>query len=476
MTRHPNLITNEICFTSAVELRKGYANGALGVVEVARAVLDQIERLNPQLNAFYLICDDVIEQAERSQTRIDSGTAGALEGIPISLKDHVLVKGLRSPFGSLAGDEGPATADSIIWERMRAAGAVLIGKTIMPAFGHMGVTHGYRFGITRNPWNLAHSPGGSSGGGGAAVASGMGPITIGTDGGGSIRIPSSFSGIFGLKPSLGRVPMFPTMGNSDQLSHGGPMTRTVSDAALTLGVIAGPDERDNISLPGPVPDYLDGLDELDPTTVKIAYAPELGFLAVDPQVAAVTRAAIDRLADAGCQIEEVGQIWDDPTEEFMNLFCTNYALRSGDDLERDRDRLEPSYIKMVEQGLSLPRRQLIAAGARRRTMVAAGRALFAKNDILLLPTVAIPPLPVGMSAPPGPAGDDGPLSWVANTFVFNMTGYPAASCPCGFADGQLPIGLQVVGPRFADAKVLAHSRLIEKILPWADQVPAVVGS
>ena len=219
--------------------------------------------------------------------------------MPVSLKDHVLVDGLPTPYGSLASAGNVAKEDSIVWERLRSAGAVLIGKTIMPTFGHMGVTHSYLHGITRNPWNLDYSPGGSSGGGAAAVAAGMGPLTIGTDGGGSIRIPSSFSGIFGLKPSFGRVPLYPIVGGSEQLTHAGPMTRTVADAALMLSVIAGPDERDNLSLPGPAADYLEGLEDLEPSQTRIAYAPQLGYAEVDDQVASAVRRAIDALADAG---------------------------------------------------------------------------------------------------------------------------------------------------------------------------------
>ena len=466
--------SSTIGFTSACELIRAYSERRLGVVEVTRALLDRIGRFNPALNAFYLVCDDALEQAARAQARIDAGAAGPLEGIPLALKDHTLVKGLESPYGSLANAGSIASTDSIIWERLRAAGAVLLGKTIMPAYGHMGVTHGYLHGITRNPWNLAHSPGGSSGGSAVAVAGGMGPIAIGTDGGGSIRIPSSFSGIYGIKPSLGRVPMYPTIGSSDQLSHGGPMTRTVADAALALNVLAGPDERDNISLPGPVPDFLAKLDSLEPGRARIGYAPELGFARVDPEVAAVCRAAVDRLADAGCRIEEVGPVWDDPTEDFMTLFCTTYALRSGADLERDRHLLEPTFVAMVERGLALSREQVIAAGARRRAMVARGRTLFESVDVLLLPTVAVPPLKVGMDGPTGGEAS-GIENWAAHTYTFNMTGYPAASCPAGFAGGNLPIGLQVVGPRFSDRRVLAYSSLLERLLPWADKVPPMPG-
>ena len=462
-----------IGFTSARELVRAYSERRLGAVEVARALLDRIERFNPGLNAFYLVCEDALEQARQAQVQIDAGRAGPLCGVPVVLKDHTLVKGLPAPYGSLANAGSIAAEDSIIWERLRAAGAVLLGKTIMPAYGHMGVTHSYLHGITRNPWNPAHTPGGSSGGSAVAVAGGMAPVAIGTDGGGSIRIPSSFSGIYGLKPSLGRVPMYPTIGNSDQLSHGGPMTRTVADAALTLNVLAGPDERDNISLPGPVPDYLDGIDELDPPRTRIAYAPELGFAQVDPEVAAVCRSAVDRLSDVGCRIEEVGAIWDDPSEDFMALFSTNYALRSGADLERDRALLEPTYVAMVEHGLSLSREKVIAAGARRREMVARGRELFERFDVLLLPTVAVLPLKVGTDAPADADGLE-PLSWAAHTYTFNLTGYPAASCPAGFAAGNLPVGLQVVGPRFADQMVLSYSRLLEKILPFAEERPPLV--
>ena len=468
-TDHSIAASAEIGFASACDLINRYSERRLGVAEVTTALLERIARFNPSLNAFYLVCDDALEQAERAQAEIDSGQAGPLCGIPVVLKDHTLVKGLPAPFGSLASADNIADVDSIIWERLRGAGAVLLGKTIMPAYGHMGVTHSYLHGITRSPWNPAYSPGGSSGGSAVAVACGMSPIAIGTDGGGSIRIPSSFSGIYGIKPSLGRVPMHPIIGNADQLSHGGPMTRTVADAALAMNVLAGPDERDNISLPGPVPDYLAGLDGIEPRRARIGYAPELGFAPVDPAVAAVCRAAVDRLVDAGCQVEEFEPVWDDPAEDFMALFSTNYALRSGPELDRDRHLLEPTYVAMVEHGLSLSPARIIAAGASRREMVARGRELFERFDVLLLPTVVVPPLKVGTDAPGGEW--PGIEAWAAHTYTFNMTGYPAASCPAGLTPDGLPIGLQVVGPRFADQLVLQYSHLLERIVPWVDQVP-----
>jgi len=346
----------------------------------------------------------------------------------------------------------------------------MLGKTNTPAFGWLGATHNLVFGITRNPWNLERTPGGSSGGASAAAAAGLGPLHIGTDGGGSIRIPASCTGIFGHKPSYGRIPTYPVSG-AWSLSHIGPLTRTVADAALVLTVTAGADERDQYSLPGPRVDYVKAL-RGSLKGLRVAYADDLGFAdAVDPEVRASCAKAARAFRELGCRVEEITPGWPSPREPWGEIFCGGIAARMAPYLDRRND-IEPGLYQIIETALKNPPTKYVQAWFDRLAWWQHPRALFEKYDLLLTPTIACPPFPVGLDNPTEIAGTPvEAYAWIPFTYPFNMTGQPASSVPCGFTKDGLPIGLQIVGRRFDDVTVLRASAAFERAHPWAHRRP-----
>jgi Asp-tRNA(Asn)/Glu-tRNA(Gln) amidotransferase A subunit family amidase len=467
--------TDDLCWIPATGLAVLIRKKKVSPVEVIDAVLDRIERLNPQLNAYVTVTADRARAAARAAERAlarRSARPGPLHGVPFSVKDLVITKGVRTTFGtSLYRDHVP-TEDAPMVERLENAGGIMLGKTNTPTFGWIGATHNLLFGPTRNPWNLERTPGGSSGGASAAVAAGLGPLGIGTDGGGSIRIPSSFAGIFGLKPSFGRIPTYPPSA-AWSLSHVGPMTRTVADAALMLDVCAGPDERDPGSLPAAPGRHVKALGR-DIKGLRVAYADDLGFVeAVDPEVASVCAQAARDFRRLGCRVETVSPGWPSPREAWYEIFCGGIATRLAPYRER-REEIEPGLLRIIEAALKNPSTTYVEAWFERLAWGQHPRALFEKYDLLLTPTVACPPFAVGLDNAPEIAGRPvRPYSWTPFTFPFNLTGQPAASVPCGFTRDGLPIGLQIVGRRFDDVTVLRGAAAFERAHPWANARPAV---
>jgi aspartyl-tRNA(Asn)/glutamyl-tRNA(Gln) amidotransferase subunit A len=309
-------MSDDLCNLSATQLLQLYRAKVLSPVDVVRAALVRIEELNPRLNAFNFTAPDALNSAKASEARWAKGEPmGLLDGVPASIKDILLTKGWPTLRGSsTVNAKGPWNDDAPAVARLREAGAVLLGKTTTPEFGWKGVTDSALTGITRNPWNTGCTPGGSSGGGAAAVAAGMGPLTIGTDGGGSIRIPCGFTGLFGLKPSFGRVPAWP-LSPFGTVAHLGPITRTVADAALMMNVLTLPDARDWTALPYDPRDYRVGLED-GIRGLRIAYSPDLGYVKVNPEVAALVREAVQVFANLGAHIEEVGPGFENPAEIF----------------------------------------------------------------------------------------------------------------------------------------------------------------
>ena len=357
-------------------------------------------------------------------------------------------------------------------ERMKAAGAIMLGKTNTPTFGWIGATHNLVFGITRNPWNLDRTPGGSSGGASAAAAAGLGPLHIGTDGGGSIRIPASCAGVFGHKASYGRIPTHPVSG-AWSLSHIGPLTRTVADAALVLTVCAGPDERDQYSLPASGEDYVKSL-RGGIKGLRVAYTDDLGFvLAVDPEVRASCAKAARAFRELGCKVEEVKPGWPSPREAWGEIFCGGIATRMAPYIDRPGD-IEPGLLRIIETTLKNPPSKYVQAWFDRLAWWQHPRAFFETYDLLLTPTIACPPFKVGLDNATEIAGKAAEAyAWIPFTYPFNMTGQPAASVPCGFTKDGLPIGLQIVGRRFDDATVLRASAAFERARPWAQHRPVL---
>jgi aspartyl-tRNA(Asn)/glutamyl-tRNA(Gln) amidotransferase subunit A len=474
---------DDLCWTPATDLAALIRRKKVSPVEVVDAVLARIEIMNPRLNAYVTVLGDQAraqaKAAERAVTR-KSATLGPLHGVPFSVKDLVITRGVRTTFGTPLFRDNVPDEDAPIVARMKAAGGIMLGKTNTPTFGWIGATHNLVFGVTRNPWDLERTPGGSSGGASAAVAAGLGPLAVGTDGGGSIRIPASLAGIFGHKPSYGRIPLYPVSA-AWSVSHVGPMTRTVADAALMMNVCAGPDERDQYSLPadrhvsarrgqGHV-DYLKALTG-SLTGLRIAYSDDLGFAeAVDPEVRAECASAARVFRELGARVEIVAPKWPSPKEAWKQLFCGGIATRMAGFHDR-RDEIEPGLLGLIDATLAQPPTAYVQAWFDRLAWWQHPRAFFEKYDLLLTPTVACPAFDADADGPgeiAGVAVDR--YGWIPFTYPFNLTGQPAASVPCGVTRAGLPIGLQIVGRRYDDLGVLRASAAFERARPWAGLMP-----
>jgi aspartyl-tRNA(Asn)/glutamyl-tRNA(Gln) amidotransferase subunit A len=469
------MANDELCLLSAVELAAAVRAKQVSPVEATRAVLERIERLNPKLNAFCTVTPDAaLATAKQIEAAIMRGDdVGPLAGVPISIKDLIYVKDMRVTFGSKLFEQNVVTEDTPLVERLRRAGAVIVGMTNTPEFGWKGVTDNRVFGIARNPWNLDLTPGGSSGGASSAVAAGLGPIGIGTDGGGSLRIPGAFCELVGYKASYGRVPNYPGSG-VDSLRHTGPLTRTVADAALTLDVIAGPDERDPHSLPSDsAKGYLASLEQ-GVRGLKVGYSPTLGYAWIDPEIAALCADAAKHFAASGATVEEIEVDWGNCYEVWGVFFYGGIAARVAGYPAEKRGLLDPGLQPIVEQGLKLTAVDYVNALVARNLFWQKVRATFERYDLLITPTLSVPPFAVGKNRPDLPAGPNGAeLRWSPFTYPFNLTGQPAISVPCGRTKADLPVGLQIVGRRFADATVLRAARAWEQIQPWAERRPAL---
>jgi len=464
----------DLCYMPASDLAAAVRMKQVSPVEVVNAILSRIEQVNPRLNAFCLVTADAARQAaQAAEQAVMRGEAlGPLHGVPVSIKDLVITKGVRTMRGSKLYEHDVPTEDAPVVERLKAAGAIILGKTTTPEFGFKGVTDSPVTGITRNPWHLERTPGGSSGGSGVAVATGMGPLAVGTDGGGSIRIPSSFCGIYGLKPHLGRVPVYPASTIGD-ISHVGPMTRTVRDAALMLNAIAGADDWDRLSLPTSHSDYLQAV-EGDIRGLRVAWSADLGFAVVDPQVMQITEAAVAAFSELGCHVEEINPSFDNPGEFFQYFFYVNLGTMLQDYPGYER-QIDPQLLANIAEVKGVSGQDYARVMLRRGAIFDKIQRLFATYDVLLCPTVAVPPFEVGIEGPTQIAGRAvDRRTWIAMTPLFNLTGQPAATVPCGFTNEGLPIGLQVVGRRFDEATVLRASAAFEAIRPWAQKRPPVI--
>jgi aspartyl-tRNA(Asn)/glutamyl-tRNA(Gln) amidotransferase subunit A len=463
----------DLCFMPATDLAGAIRAKEISPVQAVEAVLDRIAAINPSINAIVTVTEELARTTARDvEKRITRGEpVGPLAGVPVTIKDLIMVKGVRTTWGSRIFERFIAPEDAPAVERLRAAGAVIVGMTNSPEFGYRATTDNPVFGETRNPWSLEHTPGGSTGGGAAAVAAGMGQLTLGTDAGGSIRIPASCCGIFGFKPTLGRVPAAPVYGGLETLAHTGPMTRTVRDAALAMSVIAGPDPRDLGSLPNDGTDWLAAPDG-GIAALRVAWTPDWGYAPVDPDVLNITEAAVRRLSASGASIDVASPRFEDPSESFNTLFPAFVAARLERYLAEWRTRMDPGLVKYIEMGQRPSAVEFVQAGNVRRTLNDAFRDFFRTYNLLLTPTLAAPPLPLGRHFYEEIAGKRvGPTGWLAFTFPINMLGYPAATVPAGWTTAGLPVGLQIIGPRFADALVLRAAAAFEAAQPWADRRP-----
>ncbi|PYM05397.1 MAG: amidase [Candidatus Rokuibacteriota bacterium] len=466
------MANDELCWMSAADLAAAVSRKKISPVDVVDAVLARIEKLE-RLNAYVTVVADGARKAARAAERAvmkKGARLGPLHGVPFSVKDLVITNGVRTTFGTPLYKDHVPTEDAPMVERLKAAGAIMLGKTNTPTFGWIGATHNLLFGATRNPWNLERTPGGSSGGASAAVSAGLGPLAIGTDGGGSIRIPSSFAGIFGLKPSFGRIPTYPPSA-AWSLSHVGPMTRTVKDAALMMNVCAGPDERDVYSLPAAPVDYVRAL-KGSLRGLRVAYSDSLGYAKIlDPEVRAATAQAARVFREFGCRVEEVNPGWPSPFEAWRPIFAGGIAARLAPYLG-ERDKIDAGLLRIIDETLKASPTVYVQAWFDRLAWWQHPRQFFAKYDLLLTPTLACPAFKVGLDNATEIAGKPVPeWAWTPFTYPFNLTGQPASSVPCGFTASGLPIGLQLVGRRFDDVTVLRASAAFEAARPWAHKRP-----
>lgn len=455
---------------SAIDLIAGYRSGDFSPVEVTDAVLDRIERLDPKLNAFVTVTPELArEQAQAAERAYREGNAGALAGVPTSIKDLTVTKGIRTTRGSLLFKDWVPDFDPPVMERIYTSGAVTIGKTNSPEYGWKGETTNRVSGTTHNPWKYGLTPGGSSGGGSAAVAIGFGPLAQGSDGAGSIRIPCSFSGIFGLKPSFGLIPQYPPSPSGD-ISHVGPMTRTVADSALFLTILAGADARDRLSWSSGI-DYLAALDRPLPK-LRIAWSPNLGHAKVDPEIAALTAQAARALAELGHEVAEATPDVADPIESLDMIWAAGMSGGYRGNLAEVADLIDPGRLAMIE---AAPKFSIVDFGAgavARAAYVDGMRRFMERYDLLLTPTMPCPPFPAGLDQPEESGRPSlSSLGWTPFTYPFNLTGQPAATVPAGFTSAGLPVGLQIVGRFHDDMTVLQASKAFESLRPWAQTWP-----
>lgn len=466
----------DLCYTPALELRRRIATKALSPVEVMENCLARVEAVNEQLNCFcFVFAEEAVDAAREAERAVTSGsTLGALHGVPIAIKDVTPTKGKTTTRGSKMYEHWVPDYDALLVQRLAAAGAIMVGKTTTPEFAYDSFTQSPLWGVTRNPWNPEHTPGGSSGGSGAAVAAGCVPVAEGTDMGGSVRIPASFCGVVGLKPSLGRIPMdiLPTV--FDTISHFGPLTRTLDDTALFMNVAGGPDERDITSIPEklsfPIPA------ESDVSDMRIALSVDLGYYAVAPQVERAVRDVASALAELGASVEEVELDWDRRINDAWYAQWGVYLdVCFAEEFERWRDQMDPNVVALIDEG-----RRMDAASFKRVEVLRTQQwhelcRVFDTHDVLLCPTTAHPAPHVGGSD--GDYQDErdrGRFNGLDMTCPFNFVGQcPAVSVPAGFSDAQLPIAVQVVGHRFDDLSVMRIAAALEQQRPWAEHRPPV---
>lgn len=465
----------DLCFTPATELVGAIRAKQLSAVEITSTVLDRIARLEPKLNAFaHLAAEQAMEAAAKADSAHAGRTSlGPLHGIPVTIKDLEPVRGMPFEGGTYLRRGDVAAADNVVVSRLRNAGAIILGKTTTPEFGWKGVSQSPLTGVTHNPWKLGLNAGASSSGAGVGAAAGYGPLHQGSDGAGSIRMPAHFCGVFGLKPTYGRVAQSP-MAPSDYTVHLGPLTRTVADAALMLKVMAGPHPDDQSSLESPPADY-PGLFATRHRAPRIAFSPDLGHARVDPEVAELVRKAATAFeTDLGWRVEQVETPWGPKGPELARFFWPAHFQRHADRIPELRDKMDPGFIACIEAGSHITMSDYQKKRLVKYAYCAEIHHFFEDWDFLLTPAVSVAAFPAEQLQPGHwPQHPWDWMSWAEFSYPFNMSQNPAASIPCGFTAEGLPVGLQIVGRRCDDLGVLQMSAAFEAARPWASVRPPI---
>lgn len=465
---------DDAAYGTALELRSVMERGELSAVEVVGASIERMEALEPTLNAFVTPTPEIaLAAAREADGRLARGeTLGPLHGLPISVKDLINVGGVRTTFGSRLMADNVVEADAPSVERVRAAGACIIGKTTTTEFGCKAAGGSPLSGVTRNAWDVSKTPGGSSAGAATSVTAGVSPFALGTDGGGSIRIPASFCGVFGIKAHFGRVPVFPTSA-TPTLAHVAPLARTVRDAALLLSVISGFDPRDPASIAAPVPDFLAACDA-PVEGMRVAWSPTLGYARPTREVIELTEGAARTFEALGCSVELVEEVMGDPVGLWKAEFFASAGTRLKDALRDSRELLDPAVAEVLEGALDLRLDDYYSKVFERYALRERVRRFFETYDLLLTPTLPVPPFDAGRNLPPD-LPDRSIVDWVYYTYPFNLTGNPAASVPCGFTGNGLPVGLQIVAGGHRETDVLRAAAAFEAAHPWAHLKPSLPG-
>jgi amidase len=469
----------DLCFVSAADLVKGYRARRFSPLEVTQAVLARIRAVNPRLNAFVTVDEEGALRAAKAATRALGRRRDlpALHGVPVSIKDLTPTKGIRTTWGSKVFENFVPAEDAVVVERLKAAGAIVLGKTNTPEFGAGAHTFNAVFGVTRNPWNPALSPGGSSGGAAAALAAGMGPIAQGSDLGGSLRTPAAFCGVVGFRCTPGLVPYHPTQVAFFTLSVAGPMARTVADAALMLSAIAGPDDRDPLSYEVDAASFRAAVRRPSVKGWRVAWTPDLGGrLPMEPEIARVAEGAARAFRALGARVETACPDFAGMEEIIAATRGLGMVAMHADKLPKWRSAMQEGLVWNIERGLALTPQEIGRALVLRTELWQRVRAFMERHELMILPTTSALPFPVAQPYPTEIAGRRlrDYTQWFHITYAISLTGLPAISVPCGFTASGLPVGLQIVGRRRREADVLRAAAAFEAARPWAHARPGIV--
>ncbi|TFG25447.1 MAG: amidase [Promethearchaeota archaeon] len=465
----------DICYMPAWQMVEKIRTQELSSQEITEIIIERIEKINPKLNSYCTTTFDLARKmAKKADDRAKTGeNVGLLNGIPTSIKDTMDIKGIRTTYGSKFFEHHIPKETTVDVQRLIDAGCVILGKTNNSEFAFFGVTNNEVFGVTNNPWNLERTCGGSSGGAGASVAAGISPLALGSDGGGSIRIPASLNGIYGLKPNFGRIPIYPRNGlGGFTVCANGPMTNYVKDAALMLDVLKGFHEADRDVLPDDGVSYFKKVNE-KPNKLKIAFSLDLGNTKqIEPEVEKAVTDSVQKFEELGWTVDTPKSRLRPPTWAFNTTYTANAAYNLGPYLQENRELLGSELVKSIEVGLTHSAVDLLNAFNARKNFYEKMYHFMKNYDVLITPTLSVTAFPHGILYPAIINGKGvPPTGWQPNTWPFNLTGHPAASIPCGWSEEGLPIGMQIIGHRFDELTVLQVSQAFEEIAPWQDRKP-----
>jgi len=464
-----------------VALREMLRGKVISPVELIEIFLERIEKINPAINAYVTLVPEIaLEKARKAESAIMRGDEiGLLAGLPVSIKDVVPTAGIRTTYGSKLYENLVPAEDALVVERIKEAGGIILGKTNTPEFAAGASTFNQVFGITRNPWNTAFTVGGSSGGAAASVAAGIGPLAQGSDLGGSLRIPATFCGVVGLRPSPGRVPKYPNELNWDDLSVQGPIARTIPDTALFLDAMCGPDSRSPVSLPREEVTFLQAAQNPEAKKLKIAWSDNLNLTPVDPVVLREARKAMDIFRNLGGDVVEDCPDFAGARETALILRGVRFVALYGEQYQNNpefRRWVNPLVTGNIDYGLKLSVEEIAWAHRQRSEIWNRVRAFFDRYDLLLTPTAPLPPFLAEVKFPTEIAGQPmaNYLDWAMLTYAITLTGHPAVSVPCGWTGNGLPIGVQIAGRHHGEVALLKAAAAYEQAAPWADKRPKLI--